>query len=184
MINFLSAKHRKATDQQKQDKQFFKFSVLGFSGVLVVLLIAVGFSFWLQFQLTKSQATAKDLERQILANEAVEKSAVVLAKKVSVLKELLDERQDKQQAIEFFSSLFGSSVVLKDITYQSIEGILSLRVQAFSIFDLEQVFLRLREEETVARYGTVATSELRRDQEGAYSLNLTISLAKEAAAKK
>lgn len=179
MINFLSSKHRKATEQQKQDKKFFRFAVGGFIGIIVVILVAVGFSFWLQFELGKSQDRGKDLERQILANEAIEKSAVVLAKKVSVLKQLIDERQDKQQAIAFFSNLFGSNVVLKDITYQSTESILSLRIQAFSIFDLEQVFLRLGEEETVTRYGKVATSDLRRDETGAYSLNLTVSLAKD-----
>jgi hypothetical protein len=179
MINFLSTKHRKATEQQKQDKKLFRYAVIAFSGILAILLVAVGFSFFLQFQLNASQNKAKDLERQILANEAIEKSAVVLAKKVSVLKTLLEERQDKQQALEFFSNLFGSNVVLKDITYQATEGLLSLRVQAFSVFELEQVFNRLKEEETVARYGNVATSDLRRDQEGAYSLNLTISLVKE-----
>jgi hypothetical protein len=179
MINFLSSKHHKATEQQRQDRKLFRFAVIGFVVVIVVILVAVGLSFWLQFELGKSQAKGKDLERQILANEAIERSAVVLAKKVSVLKTLIDERQDKQQAIAFFSSLFGSNVVLKDITYQSTESILSLRIQAFSIFDLEQVFLKLGEEETVARYGKVATSDLRRDETGAYSLNLTVSLAKD-----
>jgi hypothetical protein len=179
-INFLSTQHRKGTEQQKRDRQWFKWSLFGLGGVIVVLLAAIGSSFFLQYQVGRAKNTAQDLEREILASEEVEKSAVVLAKKVSILKILFDERQDKQQAIEYFSNLFGDNVVLKDITYQASEGILSLRVQAFSVFELERVFALLQQEETTSRYATVATSDLRRDQEGAYAMNLTIDLAKAA----
>jgi hypothetical protein len=168
-INFLSTQHRKGTEQQKRDRQWFKWSLFGLGGVIVVLLAAIGSSFFLQYQVGRAKNS-----------EEVEKSAVVLAKKVSILKILFDERQDKQQAIEYFSNLFGDNVVLKDITYQASEGILSLRVQAFSVFELERVFALLQQEETTSRYATVATSDLRRDQEGAYAMNLTIDLAKAA----
>jgi hypothetical protein len=142
--------------------------------VETLTLLIVGTSFFLQFRLAQAQAQSRDLEREILANEEVEKSAAILIKKLSILKELLDERQDKQQALEYFTNLFGESVILKDIQYQSIEGILSLRIQAASIFELERIFGLLTTQQTVDLYGSVATSELRRDKSGFYEMNIVI----------
>lgn len=173
-INFLSKQHKKVTDQQKKDQLWFRYSLMVLAGVVVVTLFSVGVSVFFQFRLRAAQAQAKDLERQVLANEEVEKSAAILVKKLAILKDLFDERQDKQEALEYFTNLFGPNVVLKDIQYQSTEGILSLRLQAQSVFELERVFGLLELQQTVERYGDVARSELRRDQAGYYEMTITI----------
>jgi len=173
-INFLSKQHKKTTKQQTKDKLWFRYSLGVLAVVVTVTLLSVGASFFFQFRLGQAQAHAKDLEREVLANEEAEKSAAVLVKKLSILKELFDERQDKQQALEYFTNLFGPSVVLKDIQYQSIEGILEIRIQAESIFELERVFGLLVLGQTTELYGKVATSDLRRDKSGFYEMNLTI----------
>jgi Tfp pilus assembly protein PilN len=178
-INFLSKQHKKVTNQQKKDRQWFRYSLMALGVVVVVTVASVATSYFFQFQLNHAQAKAKDLERQVLANEEVEKSAAILVKKLAILKDLFDERQDKQQALEYFTNLFGPNVVLKDIQYQSTEGILSLRLQAQSVFELERVFGLLALEQTVDRYGNVARSELRRDEAGFYEMTITIVFTKQ-----
>lgn len=176
-VNFLNVQHRKATVQEKLDRQWFRYSLYGVGVLTGVIIILAGVFFFLQYQIGQVEARTQALEREVLASEEVEKSALVLAKKLSILETLFDERQDKQQAIEYFTNLLGSNIVIKEINYQQTEGILSLRVQSGSVFDLERVFGLVQSDQTKQLYGTIATSDLRRDQIGIYTLNITINLA-------
>lgn len=175
-INFLSQQHKKITKQQKLDQKLFRFSIIGLvvSGLFVV--VAIGSLVFMNLRFTTAEDEVSQLESQILANEEIEESAVVLSRKVSILDELIDQRDDKQQAIEYFTNLFGPQVVLRDISYQSEEGLLQIGVQTLSIFELERVIDLLRGGQTVDRYGLIKLTNLRRGSQGEYGLSLQIPL--------
>lgn len=179
-INFLHSFRKKATKQQKQDKLFFRIAAAACSVVVVVTLISVGVSFLYQSRVAALQKTAKDLERQILASEELEKSAVILGKKLTVLKELFDDRHDKQKALDYFTSLFGPDVVVSNIDYEANEGILSLRVDTGSIFVIEEVINLLRSGQTKQEYPSLKLSDLRRTDQGDYAVTITVTLQSNA----
>lgn len=178
-INFVQSRRRQLTKNQENDLKIFKITT-GVFGVLVVGFLAVLITnFFLQFQVKSIKDQEKQLETQILSNGLVEQSILVTSEKLKILAELFDQRYDKQAAIEYFSDIFGPDVLIKDINYEANEEILSLRVQATSIFILEQVFARLANPEVEQQFGLVNKSELVRNDRGRYSMAITLSLSDE-----
>lgn len=175
-INFLSQQHKKTTKQQKLDRKLFRFSIIGISVVAVLTVAALATSVFLNVRLSAAEDRVKQLESQILANEDVEESAVVLSKKVSILDELIEQRDNKQEAIEYFTNLFGPQVVLRDISYQAEEGLVQIGVQTLSIFELERVVGLLRNTQTIDRYGVIRLTNIRRGNQGEYGLSLQVPL--------
>jgi hypothetical protein len=176
-INFLYQYRKNSTAQQQLDKRLFKLAAVGFTVVILLTLTAISASFYFQLQIKATQDQTQQLEQSILDNQQAEKTAVLLGKKLSVLKVLFEVRHDKQQALRYFTTLFGDQVVVKDIDYVAEESILSLRVEADSIFETERVFRLFTNQQTKQLYPFVTSSELRRGDDGAYQVTLTVSLA-------
>lgn len=178
-INFVQGRRKKLTKDQKKDFQIFRIVIGVFGFLVVVFLITLGVDFYLQFQVKQAQDEQKQIERQVLAQESVEQSIVITTEKLKVLSELFEQRYDKQAAIDYFSNIFGSEVLIKDIKYEADERILSLRIQSQSIFVLEDVFLKLSDPSVAEQFGQVNKSELIRNDQGSYNMAITLSLAEE-----
>ena len=101
-----------------------------------------------------------------------------MTKKLAITRNLLDQRQEKQQAIDYFTQLFGDQVLLKQIDYAADEGILSLRVEAINIFLTDQIFAQLGTPETHQRYPYITKSDLRREPNGRYAVTITVVVKK------
>jgi hypothetical protein len=183
-INFLHQYQRKVTKQYKIDKKLLQGAGAGVAVVVVLVLTAIAGTFFLQYQVKQVQAEAKDLEKTILANEETEKSVVLLGKKLTVLSTLFEERHDKQEALRYFTSLFGDQVVVKDIDYEAKDSILSLRVAATSVFEVERIFTLIQTDETRQKYPTISSSELRRGNKGGYEVTITVALGEPEVIKK
>jgi hypothetical protein len=178
-INFLH-QHRKAlTSLEKKDKKYYTYTLYGAITVTIIACVIAGFSLFLSFSADQVLANRQSLEASILQQEEIERSALVLAAKVGSLAELISQRGDKQQAINYFTDLFSSDAVLiKDIDYQSREGVLQLRIEAQSVFVFEELVDALESEQTQSQFESIAKSELRRTREGAYSIVVTVVLRK------
>jgi hypothetical protein len=183
-INFVQGRRKQLTKDQKKDFKIFKI-VMGAFGILVaIFLIILGVDFYLQFQVKSAKDQQKDMERQVLAQESVEQSIIIATEKLKILAELFDQRYDKQAAIDYFSNIFGSQVLIKDINYEADERILSLRLQSQSIFVLEEVFLKLSDPTVEEQFGNINKSELIRNDRGGYNMAITLSLSEEETIKK
>lgn len=180
-INFVQSRRKQLTKNQENDLKIFKIAGGVFAGLVVVFLVALSINFYLQFRIKSIKDQEKRMETQILSNGLIEQSILVTTEKLKILSELFDQRYDKQAAIEYFSSIFGPEVLIKDINYAADEKILSLRVQATSIFILEQVFAQLANPEVEQKFGIINKSELIRNDRGRYSMAITLSLDEEAA---
>jgi hypothetical protein len=178
-INFVQGRRKKLTKDQKKDFQIFRIVVATFGILIAVFLITLGIDFYLKFQVKNAQDQQQEMERQILAQESVEQSLVIATEKLKILSELFDQRYDKQAAIEYFSNIFGSQVLIKDINYEADERILSLRLQSQSIFILEEVFLKLSDPSVEEQFGNVNKSELIRNDRGGYNMAITLSLSED-----
>lgn len=180
-INFVQSRRKQLTKNQENDLKIFKISGAVFGVLVVIFLVALSINFYLQFRIKSIKDQEKRMESQILSNGLIEQSILVTTEKLKILAELFDQRYDKQAAIEYFSSIFGPEVLIKDINYAADEKILSLRVQATSIFILEQVFAQLSNPEVEQKFGIINKSELIRNDRGRYSMAITLSLDEEAA---
>lgn len=183
-INFVQGRRKKLTKSQKIDLKIFKV-VLGVFGVFVaIFLITLGIDFYLQFQVKDAKNQQRQMERQVVAQESIEQSIVVTTEKLKILSELFELRYDKQAAIDFFSEIFGSQVLIKDINYEADERILSLRLQSQSIFILEEVFAKLANPDVEEQFGQINKSELIRNDRGGYNMAITLSLVEEESTKR
>jgi len=179
-INFLH-QHRKAlTSLEKKDKKYYTYTLYGAITTTIAACIIAGVSLFLSFSADQVLANRQSLEASIVQQEAIERSALVLAAKVGSLAELISQRGDKQQAITYFTDLFsGDVVMIKDIDYQSREGVLQLRIEAETVFVFESLVDALESEQTQSQFESITKSELRRTREGAYSIVVTVVLRKD-----
>jgi hypothetical protein len=178
-INFLNQHRRKLTSLEKKDKQYYKYSTWFFIFFVCVSIASVGVNLFFSFSLDRVKESKTLIEASVLGQSDIEKSALVLAAKVGSLSDLVTQRGDKQQAIQYFSGLFpDDKVLIKGIDYQSKEGVLQLRIESESIFIYEEVVALLESETTKNQFDSIAKSDLRRSENGTYSVMLTVVLKK------
>lgn len=175
-INFVSERHRQLTKTQLQDQRWLKWSVVA---CLVVVIGAIGvFSgqLYSTYQLTQLEARQKALSSTVISQDSTERSYLITLNKLKTLSQLLAARSNKQEALGFFTSLFGSDVIVRELNFQAEDQVMSFGLEAASVFSLEKVLELLGSADVKARFGTVATSELRRTDEATYTVMVTINL--------
>jgi len=175
-INFLRERRKKLTKQQVLDQKLFKvFSGIGI-GIFLVFLGSVGARLALAYNLNQITQKQNRMLQVVRSQEANEKSYVIFAAKLRVISELFVQRRDKQEAIKYFSTLFGPDVTVSDIAYEADSALLTFGLQAKNIFTLENVFGNLRNPQVKEQFAAVAASELRRDKTGSYQTTITVTL--------
>jgi hypothetical protein len=178
-INFLEQHRKELRKNNVFDQRFYKGSLIVMGVVIVLTMALLAGNFFLQLKVSEVQAREKDLEKAILFQEEVEKSVVVLAKKIEIIRDLLSQRHNKQETIAYFTTILGDEVALKGIDYSEEANVLSLQVEATTIFTLDKFTLFLDSPEVKAKYPAITKSELRRDDDGTYLLTITIALGGE-----
>ena len=175
-INFLSEHRKKLTKTQKRDRQIFKIGMGILGGVVVFFVSVLGIRFWFGQRLEGVMQAQAQARSQILDQEDVERSFIVSVNKITILSELFKERQNKQQAINYFSTIFGDQVLVKQIAFEGGDQLLTFRLQAEDVFVLEEVFARLQSDEVKTRFAKVSSSDLRRSAEGDYEMTVAVTL--------
>lgn len=181
-INFLKDRQKKLTKQQLLDLRAWQISAGIFGVVILVALSMAGVAFWQNRRLAQFQDQRALLKKQVLSQEEIERSYVIFAHKLKTLRQLLDQRSDKQQAITFFSSLFGPDVAIREISYDADDSLVSFGLRSKSVFVLESVFAQLDSPQIKQQFKDLSRSELRRTNEGTYDLKVTVVLNQAGAA--
>lgn len=179
-INFLSKHRRNFTKQQKFDRRIYFYSLAIVGAIVMLTMIILTGKLWMNQQMANAQAEETRLKNAILSQEDNERRLLVMAAKIQVLSRLIDERHDKQEALTYFSNLFGPQVLIRDITYQASEGVLTLGLQSQSVFVLREVYDLLASVETLDRFNKVTKSALARNSSGSYGMNISIGLTSQA----
>jgi hypothetical protein len=178
-INFLSQRRKKLTVTQKRDRQIFRICMGILGGVLVFLVCVLGTRYWFSQRLASVRAMQVQARNQILGQESIERSYIISVNKITILAELFLDRQNKQQAITYFSSVFGDQVLVKQIAFAGDDQLLTFRLQAEDVFILEQVFDQLQSDEVKSRFAQVTPSDLRRSAEGDYEMTVAVTLGED-----
>lgn len=177
-INFIRQFRRQRTELQQKDKSWFNRSLVVVTLSVLVTLSAVAVQWWYGGQLSQVQARQTQLAAQLDSQSGQESTYLILNAQLVALTQLLEERQYKQQAIEFFSDYFGNGVVVEEMSYlgTSTPPLLSLRLRAPDVFVFENLLTQLENEDLQAEYPNLSTSEVNRGNNGAYTLQIEVGL--------
>lgn len=176
-INFLRDRRRRLTKQQALDQKMFKAAAAVCGICFGIFIASVGIRLFLAYQLQQLGDRENRLLAQVRSQEDSERSYVIFAAKLKVLSQLFEQREDKQVALEYFTTLFGPDVLVSDVAYDADAGELVLGLKANNVFTLQTVFNQINSQEVKDEFRSISASELRRDDQGAYQTTVTIGLA-------
>ncbi len=178
-INFVSQRLKKLTRLEKKDKEIFKISAVVTSILLLILAAVSAYGIYLNSQLKKVESSQKSFLNRIKQQEDKEKSFVLFVGKLRVLSEVFQDRKDKQDAINYFSQIFGSDVTIEKIAYDAESELLSFRLIAADIFTLESVFELLSSNQSTQRFSSLSRNNLQRTSTGVYQMQITVAIEDE-----
>ncbi len=176
-INFLSKQNVKLSKQQEKDRLIFKYALIVFIVCSVAFLGIFSINLYLQYRINQVQAQVMTAKKQIDSERTLEANYLFFVNKLTIIRELFDQRANKQIAMGFFSELFGPNITISGLNYNMEEGILSLQVVSPHVFYLEEA-LEVLEDPDVTKYFTSLTkSNLNRQPMGQYAFSLTVSFS-------
>ncbi len=179
-INFLRERRRKLTKQQKFDFQAFRVTSVVCVVAVVLLVATVSARLALAMMVSRSTQEQNRLMTSIKQQETNERTYLVFAAKLKALSELLAQRQDKQLAITYFSTIFGEGVLVSDISYDGDAETLTFGLKAADVFTLEKVLQVLKSEDVKQQFEGVKTDAISRSTTAEYQTTVTIVLKKDS----
>jgi Tfp pilus assembly protein PilN len=175
-INFFREQHRASESQEKLDLLVMKIG-LAAAGVSLALVVAgVG---WWQYQvrqlnvLKEQQAQQARIIAQSSESEVQYLSFVI---RLDELAKLLQDRNSKKEALDFLSLLARPTVSFNGIAYAAREKQLTFSVRATSVFAVEEFLESLRQDAVRAYYEEIDVSNISRDEEGGYTMEIIATL--------
>lgn len=178
-INFVRQRVKKLSQLGRRDKKIFKIVTILSSFFLLLLISILGFRFYFLKQLQQVEAQQNNLKQQVKAYEEREKSFVLFVNKLETLSQLFLKRQDKQDAIAYFTQVFGPAVVIDQMAYDAEDQLLAFNLRSADVFALEEAFAVLAQTKTQDQFVQVSQSNLKRNEQGIYRLQVTVLLAEE-----
>ena len=176
-INFVGDRRKRLTKSQKQDKKIMGIMINVLVGVFIIFLIVLSLRFFYVFRVKTVKDEQTDVRNVILSHESVEKEYIIFAQKLKKLSVFFGKRKDKQEALFFFSKIFGDDVIVSGIDYSSSdEDVVSFTIKAPHVFVMERVFNILETSEVTSKYPNIAKSNMRRSSSGNYTINLAVIL--------
>jgi N-glycosylase/DNA lyase len=175
-INFFREQHRASESQEKLDLLVMRIG-LAVAGISVVLAVA-GVVWW-QYgvrQLSDIKEQQAQQARIIAQSSESEIQYLSFVLRLDELTKLLQDRNSKKEALDFLSLLARPTVGFDGITYAAREKELAFRVQAQSVFAVEEFLESLRQDSIRNYYDDISVSNIRRDEDGAYIMDIVATL--------
>lgn len=175
-INFVRERQRRLTQLEIRDRALLRWVLMVFIGVVVAVVSTVGVRFFFVYRVTQTTSEQQTLRKGIQSKESIEKSFTVFTYKLKTLTELFGKRKEKQEALEYFSSLFGPDVIIRQLSYTETDEVLHFTLESKNVFVLEEVFSKMNSQEVKAKYPTIVNESLARSAKAKYSMNVKITL--------
>lgn len=175
-INFLGKRGSLYQKNLAKDHKLFLISLVCFGAVVLVFLALLGFNIFLGVKLQNVTKKQNETRQSIVNNQTVEASYLLFSNKLKAIGEIFEKRNNKQQAINYLSNLFGDSAFIGGVNYDGEAQILSLTVSSDNIFSLDELVKRLDSEEVRTNFASLNKGNIRRTEEGRYEMKLTIEL--------
>ncbi len=180
-INFVGDRRKRLNKTQKQDKKIMGIMINVLIGVFIIFLIVLGLRLFYIFRVKTVKDQQAGVRNVILSHETIEKEYIIFAQKLKKLSVFFGRRKDKQEALVFFSKVFGSDVIVSGIDYTSAdEDVVSFTIKAPNIFVMERVFNTLEDPKVDSIYPNITKSGMNRSGSGNYTVNLAVVLTEAA----
>lgn len=173
-INFLRERRIRLTKGQEKDRRIMKIAASILAGVMVVALVVVVVSLFFRQRINTIVQAEEQAKQQILSDEEVEKSYLLSLNKLQSLVQLDKSRQNKQETISYFTSIFGPDVLVTKIEYVDQDKLLTFRIQAKDVFILRHVFDTLISSDLRTKFNQVNMSNLSRNGDGVYEMSVAV----------
>ena len=167
------------TQVDKRDLLYRKYALIAFGVTAGIFFLAAGLNIFFNSRLNNLNQQNQSLTAQISNDESIEIGYLVFSQKLKSVEEIYENRSNKQQAIDFFSNIFGSQVFLSGMNYEEGKNALSLKLTSDDVFALDDTLAVLDSEEVSNVFSNVRKSGLRRDETGNYSLDISVELKTE-----
>ncbi len=181
-INFLSKRNQTLSVQQQKDKRLSRWSLIAFVIVMVCFTFVFAINLYLGYRVKKVEAQTDAAKKQINSERELEASYLFFVNKLIIIRELFDQRADKQVAMNYFSELFGPEVTISGLNFNMEKGILSLQLTSPHVFVLENALVTLDRPDVREQFVSLSKSNLTRRDDGRYNFTLTLSLNDESQA--
>lgn len=176
-INFFREQRRVNESQEELDGKIFKGGVTVIICALLVMGGTTAWWLWRAQQLTALQDNQSQQERLISQSKEDEAQYVSFATRLDTMYQLLQTRNSKKEALDFLALLAQSDLSFDGISYDSKSKQLSFRVQADSVFGVEEFLEKLRQPNISVYYTAIDVSNIRRDEAGAYIMEVRVTLS-------
>jgi hypothetical protein len=183
-INFFGRAGDLYQRTRQQDQKFLKWALIGFGIVVGIFLILLTINLILGQQLKRLNTQQLEGKQSLVNNQSVEVAYLIFSHKLAAIAQIFEQRNNKQQAINYLSSLFGSQVFISGVTYEGTAQVLSLNLNSANIFDLSQLLEQLDTPEVKQNFSSLVKSNIRRNDDGSYDLKLTLELKAASASAK
>ncbi len=173
-INFLQDRRKVLTRHQVADRRLLQLtgSLLGISVAVFLMILGAHLFYTNRIKATlNAQQTART---QILGQESTERNYLISIAKLRTLLQLDKEKINKQEAINYFTNVFGQNVLVRQIEYTGEDDLLTFRLRSDDVFVLEDVFAKLKSEDIKQRFAQITPSNLRRTDNGNYEMNVAV----------
>ena len=177
-INFLRQRRKQFTQTQKSDVRYAKILGGVMGAVLVSAVVVFVIDFFVKRQLAEVKEQERNYQQQITQNAAVEQEYLILAKKFVAIKELVEGKTQKQQALEYFIALFAKNNVTLSEMDLTDDNILQFHVLASSIFDYRNLLVALESAEVRSVYPQISVNDLARAKGGDYASVVNVQIVK------
>lgn len=175
-INFVRDRQRRLSKLEVQDRKYLRMASVVLGGVVLFCVLAIVARFYFIYSYKKVTDEQSRLRREIVAREEIERSFTVFSHKLKILTDLFGKRKEKQETLAYFSNLFGPDVIIRQLSYNASDEILSFSLQSKNIFVLEDVFVVMNSEEMEQRYPDLQKTSLSRSGDGTYAMSILIAL--------
>ena len=173
-INFLAERQKGISKQQLQDLRLMKIAGVVLGVVCLAGLIIFGLFFYFTYQLAQIRNQEGAIRGQILGAQGNEEAFVVYVKKLASLATIYKSREDKNNIIAYFSSLFGQDVVVTGIDFDQTDNLLHVKVEADDVFVLHRVLDLLNSDAVKAKFPALVSSNLDRNADATYEITITV----------
>jgi Tfp pilus assembly protein PilN len=175
-INFFGRAGDLYQRTRKKDQKFLMWSLVGFSVALTIFVSVIGINLWLGQKLNGIISKQNQTKQALVDNQPLEVAYLVFSSKLQAIAEIFEQRNNKQQAINYLSNLFGDQVFINGVNYDGEAQVLSLNLTSANIFDLEKLINGLNTQEVKSNFSSLTKSNIKRNEDGSYNLKLTLEL--------
>lgn len=173
-INFLRARKKEVSAQEKIDRKYALWMTYLLVGVIFLFIFVWGVEFFYSSRITKVKAETRLTESRITQQKNVEEELFSLAEKLSFIDNSLEAKEKKREAITFFTQNFSTAdTSLREITFNA-EGILQFQLVSNDIFVLQRTVQALQGPAIRDQYSSINLSDIVRDGNGTYRMQVIV----------